>query len=305
MGEKELTAMADDLASEGFQCSDHPYQSNPGGICAFCLQDRLGKLLTSSSSTPFFPPPSSPTHSATAAAVIRPISTATVRRRTKLSFFKTKKALTGSGGYSPHHSTSSRIAVASSSTTTSSSSSSSTSALRRSKSATTRRQLGGLAETAADTPRKRSFWSWSFLRRSDPKPQPIGSENLSPLPLPPPAAAAPESPGGARSSSFGRKVSRSRSVGCGSRSFSGDFLERISTGFGDCALRRVESQREGAACGGGDEDRRRMKERVKCGGIFAGFGMLTSSTHWITAAATGGDSDGNLRRSAARGRSRS
>ncbi|KAF5201129.1 Myristoylated alanine-rich c-kinase, partial [Thalictrum thalictroides] len=43
---------------------------------------------------------------------------------------------------------------------------------------------------------------------------------------------------------FGRKVARSRSVGCGSRSFSGDLLERISTGFGDCTLRRVESQRE-------------------------------------------------------------
>ncbi|KAM7278686.1 hypothetical protein ACFE04_005820 [Oxalis oulophora] len=37
-----------------------------------------------------------------------------------------------------------------------------------------------------------------------------------------------------------RKVSRSRSVGCGSRSFYGDFFERISTGFGDCTLRRVE-----------------------------------------------------------------
>ncbi|KAK9092991.1 hypothetical protein Syun_027902 [Stephania yunnanensis] len=45
-------------------------------------------------------------------------------------------------------------------------------------------------------------------------------------------------------SSLGRKVGRSRSVGCGSRSmsFSGDFLERLSTGFGDCTvLRRVES----------------------------------------------------------------
>ncbi|KAL2488100.1 uncharacterized protein Fot_41392 [Forsythia ovata] len=44
---------------------------------------------------------------------------------------------------------------------------------------------------------------------------------------------------------FDRKVSRSRYVGCGSRSFSGDFFDRISTGFGDCALRGVESQREG------------------------------------------------------------
>ncbi|ONK66778.1 uncharacterized protein A4U43_C06F11870 [Asparagus officinalis] len=48
-----------------------------------------------------------------------------------------------------------------------------------------------------------------------------------------------ESPGAGShvsSSSFRRKVARSRSVGCGSRSFSGDFLERISTGFGDCTL---------------------------------------------------------------------
>ncbi|GFP78609.1 protein tify 10a [Phtheirospermum japonicum] len=29
------------------------------------------------------------------------------------------------------------------------------------------------------------------------------------------------------------------------RSFSGDYFERISTGFGDCTLKRVESQREG------------------------------------------------------------
>ncbi|CAK9155645.1 unnamed protein product, partial [Ilex paraguariensis] len=45
--------------------------------------------------------------------------------------------------------------------------------------------------------------------------------------------------------SLDRKVSRSKSVGYGgSRSFSGDFFERISTGFGDCALCRVESQRK-------------------------------------------------------------
>jgi hypothetical protein len=38
----------------------------------------------------------------------------------------------------------------------------------------------------------------------------------------------------ASASSFERKISRSRFVGCGSRSFSGDFFERISTSFGDC-----------------------------------------------------------------------
>ncbi|PWA69027.1 hypothetical protein CTI12_AA299990 [Artemisia annua] len=41
-----------------------------------------------------------------------------------------------------------------------------------------------------------------------------------------------------RQPSFDRKVSRSRSVGCGSRSFSGDFFERISTGFGDYDVSR-------------------------------------------------------------------
>ncbi|GMY37629.1 hypothetical protein FCV25MIE_32872 [Fagus crenata] len=54
---------------------------------------------------------------------------------------------------------------------------------------------------------------------------------------------SPNSQATASASSFDRKVSRSRSVGCGSRSFFGDFFERISTGFGDCTLRRVESQR--------------------------------------------------------------
>lgn len=81
--------------------------------------------------------------------------------------------------------------------------------------------------------------------------------------------------------SFDRKVSRSRSVGCGSRSFSGDFFERISTGFGDCStLRRVESHREGKSrarrsSGAGSKDS--IKEKVKCGGLFSGF-MLTSSS---------------------------
>lgn len=84
-----------------------------------------------------------------------------------------------------------------------------------------------------------------------------------------------------------RKVSRSRSVGCGSRSFSGDFFDKISTGFGDCTLRRVESQREGkgskvisssAVVTGNGNIQHCMKERVKCGGIFGGFMMLNSSS---------------------------
>lgn len=84
-----------------------------------------------------------------------------------------------------------------------------------------------------------------------------------------------------------RKVSRSRSAGCGSRSFSGDFFERISNGFGDCTLRRAESQREGNGKPSRSELRRQraatqkqesVKETVKCGGIFGGFMLTTSSS---------------------------
>lgn len=82
--------------------------------------------------------------------------------------------------------------------------------------------------------------------------------------------------------SFERKVTRTRSVGCGSRWFSADLFERISAGFGQCStLRRVESQREGKSKvsasneqrggSGSGHNQKCMKERVKCGGIFAGF----------------------------------
>uniref|UniRef100_A0A0E0K0J3 Uncharacterized protein n=1 Tax=Oryza punctata TaxID=4537 RepID=A0A0E0K0J3_ORYPU len=105
---------------------------------------------------------------------------------------------------------------------------------------------------------------------------------------------------------LGRLVARSRSVGCGSRSFSGDFLERISNGFGDCTLRRVESQREpkpnkmralGHLGGGGggadddddDDDAYQHQHRIKCAGFFGGMGPTPS--YWLSAAegaATGG-----------------
>ncbi|KAF7834514.1 putative serine-rich protein C215.13-like [Senna tora] len=108
----------------------------------------------------------------------------------------------------------------------------------------------------------------------------------------------------ASASAFERKVSRSRSVGCGSRSFSGDFFERISTGLGDCTLRRVESQREGkskaaAALAGAavSHHHQCMKERVKCAGLFGGFMMTTtsssssssSSSYLVSSSSAGGD----------------
>ncbi|CAL0330650.1 unnamed protein product [Lupinus luteus] len=102
----------------------------------------------------------------------------------------------------------------------------------------------------------------------------------------------------ASAASFERKVSRSRSVGCGSRSFSGDFFERISTGFGDCTLRRVESQREGknkVAASGAAMNR----ERVRCGGLFSGFMMTSSSSssssssYWVSSSATDNNNNNN------------
>ncbi|KAJ7955125.1 Vitellogenin-like protein [Quillaja saponaria] len=107
---------------------------------------------------------------------------------------------------------------------------------------------------------------------------------------------SPNSQATASASSFERKVSRSRSVGCGSRSFSGDFFERISTGFGDCTLRRVDSQREGrskvaSVHRSGEHHHRNhhnyMKERVRCGGIFSGFMMTSSSSSssWVSSSA--------------------
>ena len=122
-----------------------------------------------------------------------------------------------------------------------------------------------------------------------------------------------ESPGrrseGSSSSLFGRKVARSRSVGCGSRSFSGDFLERLSTGFGDCALRRVESHREpkpnkaaeaGALGrhlgGGGEEHEQDEHHRIKCAGFFGGglgaAAAAPSSSYWLSAPDGGGSARG-------------
>lgn len=281
--------VVDDMG-ESMQCSNHPYKNNPGGICAFCLQEKLGKLLSASQSNPsFFPSSSSP------------------------SF----RSDTGAGG---GHKGLSFAASSSSSSVPSSSgsknklkkvvaSNNNTSlVLMRSKSSSSGpapiRRHHHLFDGEEYTPRKNGFWSFlhfssrkvsrekikmeskpsvhpaivnvgeasSSSRRAD-----YGDENESP------------NSSHASSSSFGRKVARSRSVGCGSRSFSGDLLERISTGFGDCTLRRVESQREakqqtkGVSVRGQHQHQYRIKERVKCGRIFGGFSSSSSSSsYWAS-----------------------
>lgn len=300
-------AAVDDDMDDGTQCSNHPYRStSPGGICALCLQEKLGKLVSSSSSSFFVGSSSSSSPSfrsdaPASAAAIRLTSTSTGGCAAPSGSTSAAAASTSNGGDSSYgryqqdgyYSRRARIPFLlaqkkkKKTLTTTTNSSSSDVVLRRSKSTATHRS---------------GFWS--FLHLSNHK----KSDRPKVGPGPGPAATAEEtaaeaaepkrveyvvveeadgspnsSGGGSNTASFGRKVSRSRSVGCGSRSFSGDFFERISTGFGDCTLRRVESHREGrrstsasraaARASTGDA----MKERVRCGGLFGGF-MITSSS---------------------------
>jgi hypothetical protein len=80
-------------------------------------------------------------------------------------------------------------------------------------------------------------------------------------------------------------------------------LERLSTGFGDCALRRVESHREpkpkGAALGhlggggdGDDEYEYSQQHKIKCAGFFGGLGAAPppSSSYWLSAPPSNGGS---------------
>ncbi|KAJ4722150.1 Vitellogenin-like protein [Melia azedarach] len=307
---------------DGMQCSDHPYRNNPGGICAFCLQEKLGKLVSSSfplpirgssssSSSPSFRSDigvgsgvasNGVTGTASSASLslslsARPTSTKSrndngndrhyqeyYTRRARIPFLLAKKKK--------------KIMVASSDRAADI-------VFKRSKSTTTPRR-GHFLDAATDdgeefSPRKRSGF-WSFLYHSSSSRSNTASKKMEKITTLSATTTATASANGshvksrerclgsslsrksdivieedddspnsqatasASASSFERKVSRSRSVGCGSRSFSGDFFERISTGFGDCTLRRVESQREGKPKVNAASSH--MKERVKCGGIF-------------------------------------
>ncbi|CAL9118886.1 unnamed protein product [Musa textilis] len=386
MGDRGVVGVADDTG-EGMQCMDHPYRSNPGGVCAFCLQEKLGKLVVSSKSSPFSPlqpPPSSSSSSPTsfrsdAGAAVGGLRLASGHsctrtgaaagaRRTKVPFLvashKQKSGCYDNGG---RKAMSSVVVAAGTTVGSTSAPNDSGNVLKRSKSVAPSAAAGLALQDAAaaggrrmadaavaDSPRKKSFWSFLNLssasststtsssattngsssininRRSSTSSSSVGrcdrnvkkqqreasateksvgkeETETAALKQPENSGQEAESPSGSHaSSSFGRKVARSRSVGCGSRSFSGDFLERISTGFGDCTLRRVESQREakpkivlhlGHDYHDGEQQRPRMKERVKCGGLFGGFGLM--SAYWLSAAAADDDFDSGSRISAA------
>lgn len=342
------------------QCSDHPYKNtkSPGGICAFCLQDKLGKLLLSSSSSSstfntssFFPstsssssPPSEKTLSlSTSHQQHYPPSSSSLSIRAQIPLgLLSQMKMQKKKDEILHHQHRSAM-------------------LNRSKSTATPRRGRFLDEDCGLT-QKRSgsggsgdgngnggFWSFLNLLNNSSKPSSAAlkctDKNRNPrncvhgnkekkkvvilesteesceIPAP-----LPNNNGGVCSSSScslggtGKVVCRSRSVGCGSRSFSGDFFERISTGFGDCTLRRVESHREEPK----EEHHHNnykctsMKERVKCGGIFGGFNLTSSSSsssfsssssssssYWVPASSVGSVNGRSTPASMVHGRNRS
>ncbi|XP_045792745.1 cell wall protein RBR3-like [Trifolium pratense] len=323
-------------------CINHPTKKNPGGICAFCLQEKLGKLVSSSfplpittpsSSSSLSSPPSSspsfrsqtlPSSSSSSSLSIPPSSSSKHNHhmRSRLPFLIPKKN---------HKKTPSFINM--NMNMNNSVNGSSDIVFKRSKSTTTPRRTKFLdddddvAEGDFNIRKRNRFWSFLYLssKPSNSCNKKIeGNSNNSPRisTMKPKMCSLgrncervveedeedeeDEQVSGSSSGSGNsleqeqRKVSRSRSVGCGSRSFSGDFFEKISTGFGDCTLRRVESQREGkgnkvnSSSTGNGNIQHCMKERVKCGGIFSGFMMMnsssssvSSSSYWVSSSDDG------------------
>ncbi|KAL0737896.1 hypothetical protein Bca4012_014106 [Brassica carinata] len=305
---------------DGMQCVNHPFTKNPGGICAFCLQEKLGKLVTSS-----FPLPkhlsSSSTSSSPSFRSDSVGSTTTTNTTVSAANLSASLSLSASGARNVTANNSNNSKLPFLLAKKKPSTSSTNIVYKRSQSTTAAAAYRG----SDSTPRKRSgFWSFlhlhSYKHHSSSKkvgnfhdssrPQPtkhtenalsktetttVGSSSSSMskrvngggsssnrngidviveedgTPNVAVTAAAPQSE---------RKVSRSRSVGCGSRSFSGDFFERITNGFGDCTLRRVESQREGSSKGkvSSSSNGGGVREMVRCGGIFGGFMIMTSSS---------------------------
>ncbi|KAL0699364.1 hypothetical protein Bca4012_055486 [Brassica carinata] len=234
---------------EGMQCLTHPCTKNPGGICALCLQDKLGKLVTSS--FPLSKPnhPSSSTSSSSSANLIYKRS-----KSTAASYGESSSQKKRSGFWSFLHLYSSKPQVTTKKVDNSSHSSRSRNQIdngRHQTTETSNQVVGGGIDVIAESPSNKVVVETPTNS--------VGSGGVS---------------------SFGRKVLRSRSVGCGNRSFSS---ERISNEFGDCALRRIESQREPTKVisNGGDEAADAMSEMVKCGGIFGGFMIVTPSSSTV------------------------
>ncbi|KAL8100376.1 uncharacterized protein LOC141682860 [Apium graveolens] len=218
--------MMNDVDDDTMQCVNHPFKNNSptGGICGLCLQEKLGKLVSS----PFHVTNTSVSQSLTShhSSSVLPINT----NNHPFQHFKKSKI-----PFLPTHQNKNQIASSSSSDR------SNAIMFNRSKS-TIMHQQGGtngieFGNTGdLSTPHKRGFWSFSHFSKRHKTKQLACIAKIKNE-----ANSVAEENGRA----LDRKVSRSRSVGGGSWSFSGDFLGRMSSRFGDCALRRVESQSEG------------------------------------------------------------
>ncbi|CAN7010116.1 unnamed protein product [Brassica rapa subsp. trilocularis] len=243
-----MVNLKDHDMGEGMQCLTHPYTKNLGGICALCLQDKLGKLVTSS--FPLSKPnhPSSSSSSSSSANLIYKRSKSMAASYGE-SFSQRKRSGFWSflHLYSSKHQTTTKKVVHHSSRPRNQ--------IDNEKHQTTETTSNQVVGGGIDV----------IVEEKD--------ESLS-------NKVVVETPtnifgSGGGGSSFGRKVLRSRSVGCGNRSF--------SSGLGDCALRRIESQREHTkvTSNGGDEADEAMSEMVKCGGIFGGFMIMTPSSSTV------------------------
>ncbi|KAD6453405.1 hypothetical protein E3N88_08110 [Mikania micrantha] len=308
-----MDGLQDDSGDGSMQCTEHPFKNNTpsGGICAICLQEKLGKLVSSSFPITVFPSSSSSSPSfrsdingsSSSTTITATVSSATVpplftnsssvlASNTQISSNNTTTTNCHHHQHYPHRS---RMLYLLSKNKKKKKDH--TIIINQNKNLLLTRSNSTAGNIDyLNTPHKRGFWSFIHLQKHTHSSSSSTSKTVRDISSNNLCASRQremivveenESPYHA---SFERKVSRSKSVGCGSRSFSGEFFERISTGFGDCTLRRVESQREGKSkvsgmCTGGQDC---IKERVKCGGLFSGF-MITSSSssssssYWVAA----------------------
>ncbi|CAN6858388.1 unnamed protein product [Brassica oleracea] len=277
--------------SDGMQCTNHPFTKNPGGICPLCLQEKLGKLVTSSfplpkhlsssssTSSPSFRSDSVRSSTTTAASLSLSAGNVTDNNNKLPFLLANKKKKMANIVFKRSHSTAAAAAY------------------------------GG----SDLTPRKRNgFWSFLHLHSykhhsSSKKVGNFRTKHTENTLSETETTTTERVNGGGSSKRSGvdvvtatvtqseRRVSRSRSVGCGSRSFSGEFFERITHGFGDCTLRRVESQREGNNNNSKakvNSSNVGVREIVRCGGIFGGFMIMTpsssssSSSSWVSSSSS-------------------
>lgn len=273
-----------DIGEDGsMMCTKHPNNNynnnnnnNPGGICAVCLQEKLGNLISSSLPIATFPPSS---------------STSSRSESTRISFGHSQSTNNGFRHWKP------RIPFLSA---YSKKNANANVTLQRSKST---------AAASLFPERRRSFWSFLYYSRRGGLNISRSSSSINRVVVSSGTTTTTrassvmqgtnntiviaeeeeeeeveqeDNPAPTSHTHTHSKVSRSRSVGCaggggGSRSFSGDFFERL----GECRIRRVESQRHQS--NSSDQIQHKcMKERVRCGGIFGGFNLTSSSSSCST-----------------------